>query len=215
MATCLAFFFSQLAGGAGGGLIALLLALSKRADKSRLAAIMARIATLGYAIPGTVLAVGFFVPVAWLDNILIASLKLPEETTALLKGTLVVMLLAYLIRFLAVGYSAIEAGLERISPSQAEAARSLGCTGLAMVWRIYLPLLKGALGTAMLMTFVDVMKEMPITLMTRPFDWDTLAVRIYAFTTEGQYAHAALPALVIVLTGLVPVILFSRTEQNQ
>ena len=105
--------------------------------------------------------------------------------------------------------------MERISPSQAEAARSLGCTGFAVIRRVYLPLLKGGLGTAMLMTFVDVMKEMPITLMTRPFDWDTLAVRIYAFTTEGQYAHAALPALVIVLTGLLPVILFSRTEQNR
>ncbi len=196
-------------------LVALLLALAKRADKSRLAAIMARIATLGYAIPGTVLAVGVFVPIAWLDNILLDWLNMPAETTAIFKGTLAVMLLAYLIRFLAVGYSAIEAGLERISPSQAEAARSLGCTGFAVIRRVYLPLLKGGLGTAMLMTFVDVMKEMPITLMTRPFDWDTLAVRIYAFTSEGQYAHAALPALVIVLTGLLPVILFSRTEQNR
>ena len=124
------------------------------------------------------------------------------------------MLVAYLIRFLAVGYAAVEAGLERISPSQAEAARSLGCTGLGVLKRVYLPLLKGALGTAVLMAFVDMMKEMPITLMTRPYDWDTLAVRVYAFTMEGQYANAALPALLIVLTGLIPVILFSRTEQN-
>ena len=121
---------------------------------------------------------------------------------------------AYLIRFLAVGYAAVEAGLERISPSQAEAARSLGCTGGGVLRRVYLPLLKGAIGTAVLMAFVDVMKEMPITLMTRPYDWDTLAVRVYVFTIEGQFAHAALPALFIVLTGLLPVILFSRTEQN-
>ncbi len=194
--------------------VALLLALAKRADKSRFAAISARIATLGYAIPGTVLAVGVFVPVAWLDNILIDYLRLPEGTTGVFKGTLGVMLVAYLIRFLAVGYAAVEAGLERISPSQAEAARSLGCTGLGVLKRVYLPLLKGALGTAVLMAFVDMMKEMPITLMTRPYDWDTLAVRVYAFTMEGQYANAALPALLIVLTGLIPVILFSRTEQN-
>lgn len=174
-----------------------------------------RAATLGYAIPGTVLAVGVFVPVAWFDNILIAWLHLPEGTTGVLKGTLWVMLAAYLIRFLAVGYASVEAGLERISPSQAEAARSLGCTGAGVLRRVYLPLLKGSLGTALLMTFVDVMKEMPITLMTRPYDWDTLAVRVYAFTIEGQYANAALPALLIVLTGLVPVILFSRTEQNR
>ena len=195
--------------------VALLLALAKRADKSRFAAVAARIATLGYAIPGTVLAVGVFVPVAWFDNILIAWLHLPEGTTGVLKGTLWVMLAAYLIRFLAVGYASVEAGLERISPSQAEAARSLGCTGAGVLRRVYLPLLKGSLGTALLMTFVDVMKEMPITLMTRPYDWDTLAVRVYAFTIEGQYANAALPALLIVLTGLAPVILFSRTEQNR
>ena len=174
-----------------------------------------RSASLGYAIPGTVLAVGVFVPVAWFDNILIAWLHLPEGTTGVLKGTLWVMLAAYLIRFLAVGYASVEAGLERISPSQAEAARSLGCTGAGVLRRVYLPLLKGSLGTALLMTFVDVMKEMPITLMTRPYDWDTLAVRVYAFTIEGQYANAALPALLIVLTGLAPVILFSRTEQNR
>ncbi|MFC3875224.1 ABC transporter permease [Neisseria musculi] len=193
---------------------ALLLALAKRADKSRFAAVAARIATLGYGIPGTVLAVGVFVPVAWFDNVLISYLKLPEGTTAVFKGTLAVMLAAYLIRFLAVAYAAVEAGLERISPSQAEAARSLGCTGAGVLRRIYLPLLKGSLGTAVLMAFVDIMKEMPITLMTRPYDWDTLAVRVYMFTIEGQYANAALPALLIVLTGLVPVILFSRTEQN-
>ena len=193
---------------------ALLLALAKRADKSRFAAVAARIATLGYGIPGTVLAVGVFVPVAWLDNVLIGYLSLPEETTAIFKGTLLVMLMAYLIRFLAVGYAAVEAGLERISPSQTEAARSLGCTGAGVLRCIYLPLLKGALGTAVLMSFVDMMKEMPITLMTRPHDWDTLAVRVYMFTIEGQFANAALPALLIVLTGLIPVILFSRTEQN-
>ncbi len=194
--------------------VALLLALAKRADPSRLSSLAARIATLGYAVPGTVLAVGVFVPIAWLDNRLISLLGLPEDGSAILKGTLAVMLLAYLVRFLAVGYAAVEAGLERISPAQAEAARSLGCDSRGVLQRIYLPLLKGALGTAVLMAFVDIMKEMPITLMTRPYDWDTLAVRVYAFTIEGQYAQAALPALLIVLTGLLPVILFSRTEHR-
>ncbi|MCS4534214.1 ABC transporter permease [Neisseria montereyensis] len=208
-------FSASLAAAVLVAITALFLALAKRADKSRFAAVAARIATLGYGIPGTVLAVGIFVPVAWLDNILIHFLNLPEDTTAIFKGTLIVMLIAYLIRFLAIAYASAESGLERISPSQTEAARSLGCTGFGVLWRIYLPLLKGSLGTALLMVFVDTMKEMPITLMTRPYDWDTLAVRIYAFTTEGQFANASLPALFIVFTGLLPVILFSRTEQNQ
>lgn len=193
---------------------ALLLALAKRILNTHGAALAARIATLGYGIPGTVLAVGVFVPVAWADNHLVAWLGLPEGS-AVIKGTLWVMLAAYLIRFLAVAYSSTEAGLERIGRSQEEAAHSLGVTGWRMVRRIHLPLLKGALGTAMLMVFVDVMKEMPITLMTRPFDWDTLATRVYTFTTEGQYDYAALPALVMVLTGLIPVILFSRLDEKK
>lgn len=195
-------------------IVALLLALAKRYDNSRFALIGTRIATLGYAVPGAVLAVGVFVPVAWLDNILLSHLPLPENTTAIFKGTLIVMLIAYLIRFLAVGYSAIESGMERISPSQIEAAYSLGSKGWRTIWRIYLPLLKGSIGTAMLMAFVDMMKEMPITLMTRPFDWDTLAARVYAFTAEGLFENAALPALCIVLTGLIPVIIFSRMESR-
>ena len=194
--------------------VALLLALAKRSLNSKSAAVAARVATLGYGIPGTVLAVGVFVPVAWLDNYLVEWFRLPEGS-AILKGTLLVMLLAYVIRFLAVAYSANEAGLERIGRQQEETARSLGVTGFALLRRVHLPLLKGALGTAMLMVFVDVMKEMPITLMTRPYNWDTLATRVYTFTTEGQYAFAALPSLAMVLTGLLPVILFSRLDERK
>ncbi len=193
--------------------VALLLALAKRADRSRFAAVAAKIATLGYAVPGTVLAVGIFVPVAYLDNFLISRFSFPEGTTGILKGTLAVMLLAYLVRFLAVAYSSVEAGLERISPSQPEAARSLGCGSWGVLRRVYLPMLKGSVATAVLMTFVDIMKEMPITLMMRPYDWDTLSSVIYSFNAEGLYAESALPALLIIATGLLPVILLSRTEQ--
>lgn len=208
-------FLTALAAALLAGVVAVLLALAKRADGSRFAAITTRFATLGYAVPGTVLAVGVFVPVAYFDNWLIEVFRLPEDVTGIFKGTLIVMLIALVIRFLAVAYAAAEAGLERVSPSQAEAARSLGCNGWQVLWRVYLPLIKGAAGTAVLMTFVDVMKEMPITLMTRPYDWETLSTRIYAFTSEGQYANAALPALLLVITGLLPVILFSRTESQK
>lgn len=208
----------SFAGGMGAAVltaaVALLLALAKRTDRSRFAAVAARLATLGYAVPGTVLSVGVFVPVAWLDNVLIAFFRLPEGTTAVFKGTVAVMLLAFLIRFLAVAYASMEAGLERIGPSQAEAARSLGCTGAGVLRRVYLPMLKGTTATAVLMVFVDIMKEIPITLMMRPYDWNTLAARIYSFTSEGLFAQAALPALLIVLTGLLPVILFSRAEKT-
>lgn len=193
--------------------IALFLALAKRADRSRFTHFFARLAILGYTIPAAVLAIGVFVPFAWLDNWLIETFQL-QETTAIFKGTLAVMLLAYVIRFLALGHSTIAAGLERISRSQIEAAKSLGRTSWQILFSVYLPLLKGSLGVAMIMVFVDVMKEMPMTMMTRPFDWDTLAVRIYNFTMESLYDKAAVPALIIVLVGLIPVIFFSKMDEQ-
>ena len=190
------------------------IALANHHDKSKFALISSRIATLGYAVPGTVLAVGVFVPVAWLDNFLIQHLPISQDTTEIFKGTLMVMLVAYLIRFLALGVSTLQSGIERIKPSYIEAAHTFGLTGWHNIRTIYLPLLTKSIGTAMLIVFVDVMKEMPITLMMRPFDWDMLSVRIYSYTNEGIYDKAALPALVIVLVGLIPVILFSKMGQK-
>ena len=126
------------------------------------------------------------------------------------KGTLLAMLLAFVARFLAVAYSAVETAMNRITRSHDEAARNLGCSGWMLLRRVYLPLLSGGLFTGVLMVFVDVMKEMPITLMTRPFGWDTLSVRVYNMTTEGMWDQAALPAIAIVLAGLIPTILLSR-----
>lgn len=191
---------------------ALLLSLAKRKDQNKFSTIGTRLATLGYATPGTVLAVGVFVPIAWLDNFLLAHFQFPAGTSSIFKGTLAVLILAYLTRFLAVGFSSTDAALERVSINQENAAHSLGVFGFAALRKLYLPMIKGGLGTAMLMVFVDLMKEMPITLMMRPFDWDTLAVRIFNFTSEGQYDLAAAPSLAIVLAGLIPVLLFSKME---
>lgn len=194
--------------------VAFLLALAGRTDKSTLAVVLAKIAVMGYAIPGTVLAVGVFVPVAYLDNILIDRFGLGEDgVTAIFKGTLGVMVLAYIVRFLALGSSALSSGIERIKSSYIDSAQALGFSGFRLIWQVYLPMLKGAIGVCLLMVFVDVMKEMPITLMMRPADFDMLAVRIHAFTMEGIYDKAALPALLIVLVGLVPVIAFSRLDE--
>lgn len=195
-------------------LFALFISISMRNNRNRFALMNAKISTLGYAIPGSVLAVGVFVPIAWIDNQLIEHVAIFANTDAILKGTLTVLLIAYLIRFLALGVQSLDAGIKRIKSAHIEAATSLGASPFAIVFRVYLPLIKGSLGTAMLMVFVDTMKEMPITLMMRPFNWDTLAVRIYAFTSEGLYDKAALPALAIILVGLIPVILFAKMDQK-
>lgn len=175
-----------------------------------------RIATIGYALPGTVLAIGVYVPMTWLDgqlsDFLLHGFNL--ESGHLIQGTLVIMLMAYLIRFMAVSHYPIDSAMQRITHSIDEAAMSLGLHGWAMIRKIHIPILKPGIYTAAILIFVDVMKEMPITLMTRPFGWDTLAVRIYELTSEGQWEHAAVPAGTLVLAGLIPIYLLMRqTEQ--
>ncbi len=126
------------------------------------------------------------------------------------------MLLAYLVRFLAVGFGPIDSGLQRITRSVDEAARCLGAGGGPLLARVHLPMLRGSLITAAALTFVDIMKEMPITLMTRPFGWDTLAVRVFEMTSEGEWERAALPSLAIVLSGIAAILLLSwRTRPTQ
>lgn len=175
-----------------------------------------RIATIGYALPGTVLAIGIYMPIVWLDGKLNEwILYLMEiETGQLLQGTLIAMLVAYLIRFLAVSYYPIDGAMHRVTRNIDEAALTFGVYGWTMIHKVHFPILKSGIFTAATLVFIDVMKEMPITLMTRPFGWDTLAVRIFSLTSEGQWEQAALPAIMLVLTGLVPIIVFMRqTEQ--
>jgi iron(III) transport system permease protein len=196
---------------------ATLLAYAVRLDGRVLVRGVARIATLGYAIPGTVLAVGIFVPVAALNNLLqpLLDRTLGAGAPALfLQGTLAVLLLAYLARFLAVGYGPMDGAMQRVSRSADEVAVSLGVTGWALLRRVHLPLLRTGLATGATLAFVDIMKEMPITLITRPFGWDTLAVRVFEMTAEGEWQRAALPAVAIVLTGLIPVALLTRSGRH-
>ena len=135
------------------------------------------------------------------------------ETGLLIQGTLVTMLIAYMTRFLAVSHSPIDSAMQRITSSIDEAAMGLGLSGWATLRRVHLPILKGGIFTAATLVFVDVMKEMPITLMTRPFGWDTLAVRIFEMTSEGEWEQAALPAVALVLAGLLPLIFFVRQTE--
>ncbi len=197
--------------------VALLLAYAGRRHSDRLTNGMIRLATLGYALPGTVLAVGIFIPLATIDNLLIDvaftyfHLTLPQ----LLQGTILIMLVAYLIRFMAAGYKPIDSAMHRVTNNIDEASRLMGLRGVRLITRVHLPILKGGLLTALTLIFVDVMKEMPITLMTRPFGWDTLAVKIFELTSEGEWERASLPALTLLLSGLVPIVLLMRGTDKE
>ena len=188
--------------------VALLLAFAHRLAPARPVRAAVGLANLGYALPGSVLAVSLMLAFSYLDKHLVIPLSgwLGGAGKPLLLGSLGALLLAYLVRFMAVAYGPLENGLARIRPSLPEASRSLGVGGPELFFRVYLPLLLPGTLSAALLVFVDVLKEMPATLLMRPFGWDTLAVRIFEMTSEGEWARASLPALTLVLVGLLPVV---------
>lgn len=192
-------------------LIALVLAYGKRLRKSWLTVAATRVAALGYAVPGSVIAVGVLMHLGWLDNRIDALLQswLGISTGLLLSGTVVGLVFAYLARFLAVSFGTVEAGLGKITESMDDAARSLGRRTIGTLWRVHVPLLRGSILTAALLVFVDVVKELPATLIVRPFNFDTLAVRVYRLASDERLAEAAGPALLIVLVGILPVVVLS------
>lgn len=195
---------------------AVLLSYLKRRAPQPFNLILIRISTVGYALPGTVLAVGIFLPVAWFDNTiqLFAHTFLNIEITTIFQGTLVVMFMAYVVRFLAVGFNSVNSAMLGISPTLDEASTIMGVKGRKMIWLVHLPLLRKGLLTALILSMIDVVKEMPITLMTRPFGWDTLAVKIYELTSEGEWERAALPGLYLVLASVIPVIILIRQAER-
>jgi iron(III) transport system permease protein len=193
-------------------LLALALAYGARLSKSRVAAAANRVAALGYAVPGAVIAVGVLVPLGRLDNWLAGAL---EDLTGarmglLFTGTIAALVYALLVRFLAVALQTTEAGLARITPSMEDAARILGASPSATLARVHAPLMASSLATAALLVFVDVMKELPATFALRPFNFDTLAVEAYHLAQDERLAEAAVPSLVIVAVGLVPLALLAR-----
>jgi len=191
----------------------LVLAYLLRRSQSSFIVLLVRLATMGYAIPGTVLAVGILVPLVVLNNTLQHGLRSAlgdGAPTLLLQSTLLAVLLAYMARFLAVGFNPVESGLQRVTRTLDEAAIGMGVSGLALLRTVHVPLLRTSLASAATLVFVDVMKEMPITLITRPFGWDTLAVRVFNMTSIGEWERAALPAVAIVAVGLIPVAMLTR-----
>ncbi len=197
-------------------LASLALAYAKRHSPTRLNLVLCKTATIGYALPGTVLAVAVFLPTVWVDNTFqdLSAALFSVESGPLLQGTIVVMLAAYLVRFMAAGVGAVDGAMVNIRPHLDEAAAIMGVKGVALLRRIHLPLLKKGLLTALILVLVDVIKELPITLMTRPFGWDTLAVKIYELTSEGEWERAAFPGLCLVLIGILPVIFIVYQTEN-
>ena len=194
-------------------LLALILGYGQRLQPTRAVRTAVRVAGLGYAVPGTVIAVGVIIPFGWLDNQVDAWMRATFDlsTGLLLSGTLFALLFAYLVRFLAVALQTVESGLGKIRPAMDESARSLGLSPGSVLGRVHLPMLRGSLFTALLLVFVDVLKELPATLILRPFNFNTLAVRVYELVADERLADAAPAALAIVLAGLAPVILLSRS----
>lgn len=198
-------------GGINIVILGVILAYLNKRYKDTFTHLMIKISTIGYAIPGTVLAVGVIIPLIFFDQTISALLETIgiETSYNLLQGTLTAMLFAYTARFAMVAFSPLDSAFERITTHQEEVAKSLGHQRLSIISRIYLPQLKAGLFSAFLLIFVDIIKEMPITLMTRPFNWSTLSVRIFEMTTEGQWQQAALPSVIIVLVGIIPVMLLT------
>jgi iron(III) transport system permease protein len=194
-----------------GVAIALVIAYGLRLRSNAGMRLAARIASMGYAVPGSVIAVGILIPIGRLDNAIDAWMRssFGISTGLLFSGTITALVFAYLVRFLAVSFSSVEASLGKIKPSLDDAARSLGLNSTNTLVKVHVPIMWGGLLTAGMLVFVDVMKELPATLIVRPFNFDTLAVRVYNLASDERLAEAAGPALAIVAVGIIPVILLS------
>jgi iron(III) transport system permease protein len=194
-------------------MLALIMGYGQRLQKTPLIQFAVRVSSMGYAIPATVIAVGVMLPMAWLDNTLDSWMRVQfnYSTGLLFSGTLFALMFAYLVRFLAVSVGTVEAALGKIKLSMDDTARSLGLKPLQVLTRVHMPIMRRSLITAVLLVFVDVLKELPATLILRPFNFNTLAVKAYELASDERLADASTAALSIVLAGIIPVILLSQS----
>lgn len=169
---------------------------------------IARTASLGYAIPGAVIAVGIMVPMMNLDRFLIWLSS--GHIGMILSGSLFILFVAYIVRFMAVGYNAIDAGFQKTGAAVNEVARSLGASPVRTLWKIDLPLIRNSIAAAILLAFVDILKELPLTLILRPFNFHTLATKAFDMATNEMIAESANASLIVVLTGVIPIILLNN-----
>lgn len=194
-------------------LLALFMAYGQRLHDNAFVRMMVRTASMGYAIPGTVIAIGVVIPFAWLDNRIDdwSTSQFDYSTGLIFSGTLFALIFSYLVRFLAVSVGTVESSLGKIKPSMDDAARSMGVKSFQVLHRIHIPIMRTSLFTALLLVFVDILKELPATLLLRPFNFNTLAVRAYELAADERLADASSAAIMIVLVGILPVILLSRS----
>jgi len=195
---------------------ALLLASSIRLNGSSIGFLLAKLATSGYAVPGAVIAVGVIVPLSAFDHALNNLLEawLGVTPGLLLTGSIIGLIYAYVVRFMAVSFNSVDSSLEKITPNITSAAQILGAKPWRVAWKIHLPLVAPGMLAGAILVFVDVMKELPITVMLRPFGYDTLAVWVWQMAAESIWAGASLPALAIVLVGLLPIIFLTRVASR-
>ncbi len=192
------------------------LAFARREIKSRVTQVAVQGAGLGYAIPGGVIAIGILGPLWWLEDAILGQIEQHMAWTPglFLSGTVIALLVGYQIRFLAIPLNVIGAGFAGIRPTIDDAARNLGVSRIGILRRIHMPLLRGSLLSAALLVFVDVIKELPATLILRPFNFDTLAVRVYHLASDERLAEASTCALAMVVAGLIPVVLLAPRNPN-
>ena len=197
-------------------IISVALAYALRLRSTRLLRLGVQIAAIGYAIPGTVLAIGILIPLATFDNFVDAQMKAAFGfgTGLLLLGSGAGLVYAYTVRFLAVSYGQVEGGFGKISPHLDMASRTLGRNATNTLTQIHLPIIRPVLLSALLLTFVDCMKELPATILLRPFNFETLATTVFEAASREAFEEAALPSLAIVLVGLLPVIYLARTSAS-
>lgn len=197
-------------------LISVALAYALRLRSTRLLRLGVQIASIGYAIPGTVLAIGVLIPLATFDNFVDAQMKAAFGfgTGLLLLGSGAGLVYAYTVRFLAISYGQVEGGFGKVSPHLDMASRTLGRNATNTLTQIHLPIIRPVLLSALLLTFVDCMKELPATILLRPFNFETLATTVFEAASREAFEEAALPSLAIVLVGLLPVIFLARTSAS-
>ncbi len=221
----LQYAFNSLALSSGAAIaavsIALLLAYGRRLVGGKLVASAVGLASFGYAVPGAVLAIGVIIPLAGFDNALDAFMRerFGVSTGLLFSGTVFAMMFAYVVRFLAIALGSVDSSLAKVTPGMDMAARTLGHGPMATFFKVHLPLIRSGVLIGVLVVFVDSMKELPATLILRPFNFDTLATYVYQFASDELIEQASLGALGIVLAGLIPVVVLSRvitaTRQTQ
>ncbi len=206
--------FSLAAGAAMAiAVLSIVLLYAVRLSPLKWTRYIVRTASLGYAIPGAVIAVGVMIPMMKLDRTIIWLSS--NQSGMILSGTLIILVVAYIVRFMAVGYNAIDAGFQKTGPYVNEVARSLGASSLRTLWKIDLPLIKNSIAGAILLVFVDILKELPLTLILRPFNFNTLATKAFDMATNEMVAESANASLIVVLTGVIPIILLNNIIRKE